>query len=344
MKVLFFTYSFPPHVGGLETVSALLADQFARQGHEVKVVTPTLAEPGFDASEGRPYEVVRKPGPLVFARLFRWCDLYFQNNISLTALWPLLIARRPWAVAHHSWVTRMDGRFTWRDQLKLKVVSHAVCSIAVSRALADTVGKVDVIIGNPYDDSRFRNVPSIERLMKLVYLGRLIPGKGIDVLFQALLRLRVQGVSAPLEIVGSGPDEGPLRRLAERMGLQNLVTFVGERSGEDLVRLLNACEIMVVPSVFPESYGVVALEGIACGCVIAGTTGGGLPEAIGPCGIVSENGDARGLASSIARLMGDAALRAELRREAPAHLAGKHASRVALSYLALLKQAARQWR
>lgn len=343
MKILFFTYAFAPEIGGLETVSALLADQFARHGHEIKLVTNTAADPNLDRTIARPYEVIRQPGKRRFLSLFRWCDLYFQNNISLDALWPMLTVRRPWAVAHHSWVVRPDGRTSWRDRLKLRLVPRAACSIAVSRALADTVGHVDAIIGNPFDSSCFRLIPTIPRETKLVYLGRLIPGKGVDVLFQAILQLRARGIRAPLNIIGRGPDEGPLRRLADAMGLLDIVTFLGERSGDELARMLNAHEIMVVPSVFPESYGVVALEGIACGCVVAGTSGGGLPEAIGPCGIVSENGDARGLAKNLARLMAEPLLRTQLRRESASHLVANQASRVALAYLALLGQAARQF-
>ncbi|MBS0659709.1 MAG: glycosyltransferase family 4 protein [Verrucomicrobia bacterium] len=339
MKILFFSYAFAPDVGGLETVSGVLADRFARSGHQVRLITLTRGRDGFSDGDF-PFEIIRRPSPRTFLEAVRWCDVYFQNNISLTALWPLLFCRRPWAVAHHSWLTRVNGRFTWRDRLKLRAMDHSACSIAVSRALANTVGKVDAIIGNPYDDRLFRIVPGIPREMKMVYLGRLIPGKGIDALFRAMLRLRASGIELPLTIVGRGPDEGPLLRLSDALGLRNLVTFAGERSGEELVRLLNGHEIMVVPSVYPESYGVVALEGIACGCVVAGTSGGGLPEAIGPCGLIAENGDDAMLAENLRQLHDNADLRAKLRREAARHLETKEAARVAMLYLALLRPTA----
>ena len=60
------------------------------------------------------------------------------------------------------------------------------------------------------------------------------------------------------------------------LGLERQVEFTGVLQGETLVRTLNAHRIMVVPSRTPEPFGVVALEGIACGCVVVGSEGGGL--------------------------------------------------------------------
>lgn len=339
MKILFFSYAFAPDVGGLETVSALLAERFARAGHEIKLITNTPAPPGFDAAAGRPFEVVRRPAAGVFVRLMRWCDLYFQNNISLNALWPLLLAPRPWAVAHHSWLADPAGRPTLRDYLKRCAVRLSGCSIAVSRALAGNVGRVDAIISNPYDDGLFRVLPGVERELRLVFLGRLIPGKGLDELLGALVLLRDEhDLCPPLTVVGSGPEEMRLRARVAALGLTGQVDFHGTCGGEELVRLLNRHEIMVVPSVFPESFGVVALEGIACGCVIVGTHGGGLAEAVGACGLKVLNGGVHALACALRHVLTNPALRASLRAGARAHLAPMRAGRVAGAYLALLEK------
>jgi glycosyltransferase involved in cell wall biosynthesis len=60
---------------------------------------------------------------------------------------------------------------------------------------------------------------------------------------------------------------------------------------------------MVVPTREGEGFGVVALEGIACGCVVVGSTCGGLPEAIGPCGRTFKNGDPSALAEVLHDLL-----------------------------------------
>src|SRR5689334_13350053 len=78
------------------------------------------------------------------------------------------------------------------------------------------------------------------------------------------------------------------------------VELTGIKSGSDLARYLARHRVMAVPSRCEEGFGIVALEGIACGCVVVGTNLGGLPEAIGPVGIVVPNGDsgARSFASA----------------------------------------------
>src|ERR1700749_4757419 len=95
MKILLTTYIFSPKVGGIETVSALLATEFVRAGHEVKLVTKTEEKDGIE----RPFEVIRAPSPTELIELTRWCDIFFQNNISLEMAWPLLLVRRPWVVS-----------------------------------------------------------------------------------------------------------------------------------------------------------------------------------------------------------------------------------------------------
>ena len=80
------------------------------------------------------------------------------------------------------------------------------------------------------------------------------------------------------------------------------MTFAGQVV-EKLNEILNAHRIMVVPSREGETFGVVALEGIACGCVVVGSTHGGLPEAIGPCGRTFKNGDPSALAEVLHDLL-----------------------------------------
>jgi glycogen(starch) synthase len=83
----------------------------------------------------------------------------------------------------------------------------------------------------------------------------------------------------------------------------------------------------------------VALEGIACGCVVVGSEGGGLKEAIGSCGLTFRNGDAGELAAALERLLRDPGLGRELLRHAREHLE-RHRKRVVVSaYLQALESA-----
>ena len=76
MKILLSSYAFYPNIGGIESVSELLAAEFVRLGHEVKIITQT---PGEDR-EGWGFGVLRKPGARALFQAVRWCDVFFHNN------------------------------------------------------------------------------------------------------------------------------------------------------------------------------------------------------------------------------------------------------------------------
>jgi glycosyltransferase involved in cell wall biosynthesis len=104
-----------------------------------------------------------------------------------------------------------------------------------------------------------------------------------------------------------------------------------------LVEALNSASILVVPSTFNEPFGIVALEGIACGCAVIASRGGGLPEAVGPCGLTFPNGDVAALTNCISELINAPDSRQRLLRGAAAHLASFTATAVAARYLEMFQ-------
>ena len=78
---------------------------------------------------------------------------------------------------------------------------------------------------------------------------------------------------------------------------------MGVKRGVELARFIARHRIMVVPSRWVETFGIVALEGIACGCVVVGTDRGGLPEAIGTCGITVPAANGKALAEGMKSLL-----------------------------------------
>lgn len=333
MKLLLYSPAFLPQVGGLEINQATLAGEFQRAGHEVVVVTRTASA----APDELPFRVVRRPGPRELVRWTRWCDVFMQANVSLRGLWPLLLVRRPWVVSHHSWYCRSDGRIAWQDRLKRRLLRHAAASIAVSRAVAADLTPTPTVIPNGYRDALFRRLPEVARDNDLVFVGRLVSDKGVDVLLEALAILARQGLRPRLTIVGDGPEAPGLAAQARRLALEEQVALAGTVTGEALVALLNRHRVLVVPSRYQEPFGIVALEGIACGCLVVGSAQGGLAEAIGPCGHTFTNGDA----ADLARVLGTVLRRpedwGERLRAAPAHLAQHGSRRVAAAYLAVLE-------
>jgi glycosyltransferase involved in cell wall biosynthesis len=208
--------------------------------------------------------------------------------------------------------------------------------IAISEAIRRESFTRATVIGNPYRSNLFRILPNIPRQKSIAFLGRLVSDKGADLLIQALARVRCEYVG--LTLIGSGPEEGALRRLAGELGVN--VRFAGPLTGEDLVRELNQHEILAVPSLWEEPFGNVALEGMACGCLVVGSNGGGLPDAIGPAGLLFERGNTLALAECLHRLLDDSNLKSALRAKAAAHLQNHREEVVAARYLDILLNAA----
>lgn len=347
MKILFYSPAFLPNVGGLELNVANLAAHFAVAGHEVVVVTRT---PG-QGPDDFPFSVVRRPSPLELLSWTRWCDVFHQANVSLRGLWPLLLVHRPWVVSHHSWYCRTEGHIAWQDRLKRYLLRFAAGSIAVSQAIADDIADdratPSVVIPNPYRDGLFRLLPGVARTEELVFVGRLVSDKGVDVLLDALALLTAPeaGSLRPrLTVVGDGPERPRLEEQAARLGIAGQIDFLGTRTDAELVEILNRHRILVAPSRYREPFGIVALEGTACGCVVVGSAGGGLKDAIGPCGEPFENGDAADLARVLGRLLRHPETHAEYLRNAESHLARHKAEKVAAAYLTELEKAVRSQR
>ena len=335
MKILFSSYAFRPGVGGIETVSAILADEFVSAGHEVQLITETAGED----PKRLGYGVTRRPSFAKILSLLLWSDIFFQNNISLPTLLPALAVGKPSIVAHQTWIRNRRGGLGGKARLKRMLLSR-VTNVAISQAIADDLDRPCVINPNPYRDASFRLIPGVARNRDLVFLGRLVSDKGVDLLLRALRDVRREASTPNLTIIGIGPEEEALRALTRELDLREQVEFAGEKSGDELAMLLNQHRIMVVPSRWAEPFGVVALEGIACGCAVIGSEGGGLKEAMRPCGITFKNGNQASLTAALDHLLRDRVLEESLRQACAAHLIRFKASEVARVYLQLIEDLA----
>ncbi len=333
MNILLSSYVFHPSVGGIESVSKILAEKFAATGKEVRVITETVGE----EIDGANYRITRRPSLAELVHLLRWCDLFFQNNISLRSLIPALLLRKRTLVVHQTWIQSARDGSSWNNCIKRALVP-LVTNVAISQAVADRLNVAAVVIGNPYDDAVFRLIPYIVRDKATAFVGRLVSDKGVDLLLHALKILRSDGLSPDLTIVGSGPEEENLLGIARELGLDRQVTFAGQKSGQALAELLNQHHILVIPSRWAEPFGIVALEGSACGCVMVGSQNGGLKEAVGPCGATFENGNERALADCLKNLLMQSATETVMCQSAPAHLAKFKADAVAASYLEVMQR------
>lgn len=280
-------------------MSALLAQEWTSAGHQVEIMTQTAG-----SGEWGGLVVHRQPSASVVRALSKKADFYFQNNLSVRTLWPAFDQARKVLILHQTYLAPCGQSSTLTGLLK-RWVTSLFCNAAVSEAVAQRLPRCRHVVGNPYDDAVFRAISGVERRKDLVFVGRLVSDKGVDVLLRAMGILRQQRATPELRltVVGSGPEEDNLKSLAHELGLAGSIHFVGQVSGHDLALLLNQHRIMVVPSRWPEPFGVVALEGAACGCLVVGSDGGGLVDAIGPCGRIFESGNAISLARELTKAL-----------------------------------------
>jgi glycogen synthase len=335
MKILFCSHVFPPSVGGIETVSAVLAEQFSRLGATVTVVTRT---PGDDRGYGD-YSLVRRPSVLKLCRLARKSDIVFQSNISLRTALPLLFCGKPIVITHHLISRRADGSVGWQDRMK-RAVFRLCVNLAISEAVAGGLSVESTVVGNPFEAGEFTAWDDAARDKDIVFLGRLVSDKGCDVALRALAILKNEGSRATFTVIGDGPEMPKLQRLSAELGIANQVDFRGtirEGRGRELARH----KIMVVPSTWAEPFGVVALEGLAAGCVLTASDAGGLPEAVGRCGLLFPKGDADALAAALKRLLTNASLRATLLAARCGHLARFQPETIAHRYLEIFESVLR---
>jgi glycosyltransferase involved in cell wall biosynthesis len=237
-------------------------------------------------------------------------------------------------------MTRVNGGRGWQDHLKRALLFR--CShIAVSRMVAADLPVKSIVIADPFEPGEFTDPGDAIRDQDIVFLGRLVSDKGCDLALRALALLKQEGLAFSFTVIGDGPEMPALKQMTVQFGLADQVKFMGtvrEGRGEIVARH----KIMVVPSIWEEPFGVVALEGIAAGCAVVTSQGGGLPEAVGPCGVLFPNGDVAALASALKDLMTIPSLREQLIARRNEHLEDFQPEVVAKRYMEVFELALRK--
>ncbi len=167
----------------------------------------------------------------------------------------------------------------------------------------------------------------------LLFVGRIEPLKGIDILIDALAMVQKAGVTVCLAVIGGDTNDdreaandemARLQIISEQHGLKDLVAFLGKRDQDTLQYYYSAAEAVVVPSHY-ESFGMVALEAMACGTPVVASQVGGLAYLVqdGITGFTVPVDEPEALAERLMRLINDPALKREL---------GKNAAELAKTY------------
>lgn len=341
MKILFLSHKFYPDIGGIESLSEMLATAFSEAGHEVRLATwsPDATSKKFC------FQVVRCPNLLQLIHEHKWADFVYENNPCLRLSWLGLFWKKPSVISLQTWLFDDKDKIRWQNRAKIKWLRRAQKVIACSDAIRKRCYPPAIVIGNAFNEKLFRVIPDTERKKRFIFLGRLVSDKGADVAIRAFhnlltskkqSNLSLSGIS--LTIVGKGPEQNHLKALVGDLGLNEDIIFAGPLTGSALVTCLNQHQFILVPSMWEEPFGIVALEGMACGCIPIVSNTGGLPEAVGQAGITFSGGDANALTHAMHKLLNNHNLNIQLRKHAPNHLVHFHTNTVANSILNIIEE------
>jgi D-inositol-3-phosphate glycosyltransferase len=208
----------------------------------------------------------------------------------------------------------------------------------------------------PRDEAKaYLDMPQHNRMV--LFVGRIEPLKGIDVLMEAMALVLDQMDELRDEIclciIGGDPDADAdsldqemsrLQQMREQLGIADVVTFLGKKAQDALPYHYSAAEVCVVPSHY-ESFGMVALEAMACGTPVIASRVGGLTFTVkdGQTGFLVPSDDRSALADRLRLLLADEELRRAMSRQA-VYLSQRYswsvvASQVVATYRNLLAQA-----
>jgi len=140
-----------------------------------------------------------------------------------------------------------------------------------------------------------------------IFVGSLEKCKGVDLLLEAMTKVRKKVADARLFIAGKGPLENELKRQIFYLGLDDCVKLIGHVSHEVLLGKHAQSHVMVIPSVWKEQFGLVGPEAMACGLPCIGSDIGGIPEWLhhNHCGQLVPPGNVEHLATAITLYLND---------------------------------------
>lgn len=310
-------------VGGVERVFAEVSRRLAARGHDVTLVCSTMDRPGRRREAG--VTVVRQACRMTVLRapVCRLARLVPRNSdiVQVAATYPFTTAsvlRKARdlgvpAVLDFHFEPNPPGRIgqlaaaAYRRigppsyQLADAVLVRSAAYARSAPGLAAVQPSRLRVVPNGIDPTRFRPDGPRRPGDYLLFVGRLVPYKGLDVLLEAL----AGPGGLPLVVVGDGPERRRLETLARDLGVD--VHFLGRVEDEDLPALYRGARLTVLPSVNgQEAFGISLLESMACGTPVVASDLPGVGDVARLGGLTARPGDAADLARALEQaLAGD---------------------------------------
>jgi phosphatidyl-myo-inositol dimannoside synthase len=342
-RVLLVTNDFPPRRGGIQSYLVEFVSRLAATGeHTLTVYAPQWKDAEtFDARTAG-YHVVRHPGTLMLPgagvdiRMRRLIAEHGIDTVWFGAAAPLgLLAHRARQAGATRVLASTHGHEVGWSMLPVarsvlrRIGENSDVVTFVSRytraRFASAFGPHAALEHLPpgVDTDRFRPDPASRAELRtrfglgqrptVVCLSRLVPRKGQDMLIRALPSIRQRVNGAALVIAGGGPYLAALRRLADRSGVSDHVTFTGGVPAADLPAYHAMADVFAMPcrtrgaGLDVEGLGIVFLEASATGVPVIAGSSGGAPETVrhNKTGMVVDGRSVNQVADAVSELLAD---------------------------------------
>tara|TARA_A100001015_G_C15036652_1_gene736726 strand:- start:2219 stop:3262 length:1044 start_codon:yes stop_codon:yes gene_type:complete len=282
MKICIYTSSFYPIIGGIENFVYLLGKEFVKLGAKVTVLTDTKKK----TKNNFPFTLIRTNSFLSKIKVFKENEIILCNNFSFKVIPAAILSKKKIFVVHHS-AYHMNGCSFFSREFFISYIKTRLCflfkNISVSKFVSNSIPVKNKIIPNVYNNNLIKRINK-KKKKDFVFCGRLVSDKGTSILLKAFSKVVKKKKYSFLTIIGNGPEYKKLKKEALILNLNKNIHFTGNLSDKRKNLKLNEHYCMVVPSLWNEPFGSVALEGLATTNYVISSNKGGLPEAIENCG------------------------------------------------------------
>ena len=285
MRICIYTTTFYPAIGGMETFVYLLAKEFVTFGDKVTVFTEEKNKNKNKFS----FKVIRSNSFTKKINIFKRHDIVLCVNFTFKGV-PAALLSGTKLFINHQIAYHKAGTISWSECIWSYIKTRWCLlfdNIAITKFVSSLLPGRSMIIPNMYNDDIFKRI-NIKKNKDFIFCGRLVRDKGADVLINAFSLVLKKYKKSNLTIVGDGPEYKILKEKSKELGMQKNIQFTGSLTGTILNKKLNEHYCMIVPSLWNEPFGIVALEGLATTEFVISSNKGGLPEVMKNCGQLVE--------------------------------------------------------